>query len=92
MNIGMVLVAFLLVAGAIFGIFAIAASSQEPIVDTFGAEQTNVTNQTQGMITNTTSPLMAAAGGLAVFIGVLIVFIAAIVLIVSVKSSLHGRR
>jgi len=81
MNFGMVLLAMFFVGAAIFGIFAIAQANQDPIVDTFGATQTNVTNQTQGMITNTTAPLMGGAGGIAVIIAVFVIFIAAVFVI-----------
>jgi len=78
MNFGMVLLALFFVGAAIFGIFAIAQANQAPITDSFGATQTNTTNQTQGIIQNTTAPLMGGAGGIAVVIAVFIIFIAAV--------------
>ena len=81
MNLGLVMLSLLLVGGAIFGIFAIGQATQAPVTDSFGATQTNQTNQTQGMISNTTAPLMGGAGGLAVLLAVFVIFIAAVFVI-----------
>jgi hypothetical protein len=81
MNFGMVLLALFFVGAAIFGIFAIAQANQNPVVDTFGATQTNTTNQTQGLVQNTTAPLMGMGGGLALIIAVFIIFLAAVFVI-----------
>lgn len=81
MNFGAVLLALFLVGAAIFGIFAIAQANQNPIIDTFGATQTNTTNQTQGLVANTTAPLMGGAGGLAVILAVFVIFLAAVFVI-----------
>lgn len=78
MNFGMVLLALFIIAAAIFGIFAIAADTQQPYTDTFGMTQGNTTNHTQGIIQNTTGPLMGGAGGIALIIAVFIIFIAAV--------------
>ena len=92
MNVGIIMLALMLVAGSILGIIMIAGQNQDPFVDTFGDVQSNETNATQSTVTNVTSPLMGAAGGLSLFLGAMVIFIAAIILVVSVKSSLNGRR
>lgn len=93
MNLGLILVAFLILAGAIFGIFAIAASNQTPITDSFGDTQTNTTNQTQGTIGNVTAPFTAAGGGLILVFGFFVVVIAVVFLIKAIGlSSNSGRR
>jgi hypothetical protein len=81
MNFGMLLLALFFVGASIFGIFAIAASAQAPIVDTFGTRQSNATNQSQGIVQNTTAPLMGGAGGIAIIIAVFVIFIAVVFVI-----------
>ena len=92
MNIGIIMMALLLVAGSIFGVFMIAGQSSQPYVDTFGTVQGNQTNSTVGTITNTTSPIMSAGGGMALIIVVFLLGSAAIVLLGTAFSSRHGRR
>jgi hypothetical protein len=81
MNFGVVLFALFLVGASIFAIFAIAGANQATITDSFGATQTNTTNQTQGLVQNTTAPLVGAGGGIAIIFAVFIIFIAAIFVI-----------
>jgi hypothetical protein len=81
MNFGVILLAFFLVAGSIFAIFAIAGATQAPITDTFGNVQTNQTNATQSTIGNVTAPLAGAGGGLMLVLAVFVIFIAAVFVI-----------
>lgn len=78
MNFGIVLFAMFIVGASIFGIFAIAGANQAQITDTFGTTQTNTTNQTQGLVQNTTAPLMGAGGGIAIILAVFVIFVAAV--------------
>lgn len=81
MNFGAVLLAFLLVAGSIFGIIMIGAANQAPITDSFGNVSSPATNATMSTVTNVTAPLMGGAGGLAIILAVFIIFIAAVFVI-----------
>lgn len=81
MNFGIVLFAMFLVGATIFGIFAIASNNQATITDNFGATQTNQTNQTQGLLQNTTAPLAGAGGGLVILLAVFVIFVAVVFVI-----------
>jgi hypothetical protein len=91
MNIGIILVGMLLVAGSVLGIIMIASQNQTTYVDSFGDVQSNETNTSQSIVTNTTSPLMSAAGGMVLVVAALLIFAVGAVLMGTMKHS-GGRR
>jgi uncharacterized BrkB/YihY/UPF0761 family membrane protein len=95
MNVGLLIVALLIVGGSIFGIFAIAANSQQTAyTDSFGAVSSPATNNTTSLIGNTTGSLTGAGGGIALVIAVFLVFIAAFFVMKGINfgGSSGGRR
>lgn len=90
MNFGIILLGLMLVGASIFGVILIGADSQQTYTDSFGAVQGNTSNSTQAMVTNTTAPMMEAAAGLGFVIAIILVFVAAIFLMGSMRS--HGGR
>jgi hypothetical protein len=94
MNLGLVMLALLLVGGSIFAIFAIAQANQDPVVDSFGQVQGNETNSTQALISNSTTSVAGAGGGLVVILAVFVIFIAAVFVIKAAfgNSSYNTRR
>lgn len=91
MNMGMVMLALLLVCGAVLAVIVIAGSPQPAYTDSFGNTQNNQTNTTQGVLTNSTAPIAGAAGGIALLIGIFIVIAAAVFLSGAVKSGSYGQ-
>jgi hypothetical protein len=92
MNVGIIMIGLLLVAGSVFGLFIIAGSSQPVYTDTFGAVSTNQTNTTSSIITNTTAPLANSGMGIAFVIVLFLIAAAAITLMSKIFSNPYGRR
>jgi len=93
MNFGIIVIGLMLVMASVLGIIMIASQNQAPYIDTFGAVQGNQTNDTQSIVTNTTSPLMAAGSGLALVLALFTIAVAGIVLVKFVtKNDTSGRR
>lgn len=77
MNVGGLLLVFMLAIAAVFGMIMIASSHTEPYVDSSNATAGNATNASQSLVTNMTAT-GSQAGGAVVF------FVAAIILLVVV--------
>jgi hypothetical protein len=94
MNVGILVLALLLVGGSVFAVFAIAAGTQGSYTDSFGTTSSLESNNTSSMIGNTTAPLTGAAGGIALVIAVFLVFIAAFFVMKGINfgGSSGGRR
>jgi hypothetical protein len=78
MNIGVAILAVMLAAGSLLVVLEAGAAHTTPFVDTYGNTTGAATNNTQGIIINGTAPVAAAGGGAVVFLGVIVLFIAAI--------------
>jgi hypothetical protein len=91
MNLGIILVGMLLLGGSVLGIIMIASQNQTVYVDTFGDIQSNETNTSQSLVTNTTSPLMGAGGGLLLVFAAILIFVVGIFFVSTMKSA-GGRR
>ena len=73
MNVGVVLMALILISAASIGIVAMANSNSAPVTDTLGNTLSSDTNTTHNIITNVSSPLATFGGGLALAVGVVLV-------------------
>ena len=78
MNLGVPILAVLLGAGAILVLIMGAAAQPQDFSDTYGNALPAATNNTQGVITNTTAPVAAFGSGAVIFLGVLVLAGAAI--------------
>jgi hypothetical protein len=75
MNFGIVLAALFLVCAATAAIFYTAQAPQYAYNDTWSQSASLTTNQTQGMVSNTTARVVPAAGGLAFLFAGTLVFV-----------------
>ena len=88
MNFGAILLGIILIFAAVIGIIGVASHNDNPYVDSFGETQSNQTNSTQEIITNTTAPVAEfGAGG-----AILLAIIAVVVVILSISYAIWGRR
>jgi len=88
MNIGALILAVLLAAGAVLVIVEAGASQSTPYVDTYGDTPSLATNNTQGVIINGTAPVAGLGGGAVIFLAVLVLFVASFVVYRAATS--HG--
>jgi nitrate reductase gamma subunit len=86
MNFGLVILALMLTAGAMFGIFSIAQANQTNYVDTFGTTTSVSTNQTHDLLMNSTAPAMALPTGIAFLLAVTFLFVCAVFVARSVSK------
>ncbi len=91
MNLGLIVLAFVLVAGTGFAVIAIAGAQQPTYVDSFGNAPTASTNLTQSNITATAAPLTQFGGGIVFVIGFFIVVVAGLFLMGALKSGTYGQ-
>jgi hypothetical protein len=78
MNLGVPILAILLGAGAILVLIMGAAAQPQEYSDTYGNAMPSATNNTQGVIINQTAPVAAFGSGAVIFLGILVLAIAAI--------------
>jgi len=90
-NIGVLILAILMAAGAVLVIVEAGANQSVPYVDTYGNTMSAATNNTQGVIINGTSPVAGLGGGAVIFLAVLVLFIASL-LVYKAVSSYGGNR
>jgi hypothetical protein len=86
MNIGVVILAFILAAGSILGILEAGAAHTTPFVDTYGNTTTEATNHTQSTIIAGTAPVVAFGTGAVIFLAVLVLFVAAMILYFATRT------
>ena len=78
MNLGVLLLAILVAAGAVLVIVEAAASQPAQYTDSFGHTYTPATNNTHNIITNGTAPMARFGGGAVVVLAIMFLFLAAL--------------
>lgn len=81
MNVGGLLLVFVLAIAAVFGIIMVAAGHTEPYVDSSGYVAGNATNQSQELVTNMTATGSQVGAGVAFFIAGIILLVVIIGLV-----------
>jgi ABC-type antimicrobial peptide transport system permease subunit len=88
MNGVAVFLGIVLVAGALFGLFAAAANQpQTPYVDTYGNTPSLTANHTQAMIANTSAMPLTMGWGMILFLAVIVILI---VVLIAWRASTGG--
>lgn len=80
MNVGMLLLLFVVAIGAVFGLYMIGNSADASVIDTYGNTTGALTNGTQDAVQNMTSTGLTVAGGAVLFIGFIIMLVVLIAL------------
>jgi hypothetical protein len=70
--IGMLLLLFLVIIGALMGLYFIGAQNSAPIIDTYGNSTSTATNLTQSTIQNVTSTGLTVGGGIVILVALII--------------------
>jgi uncharacterized membrane protein len=91
-NIGVLILAILMAAGAVLVIVEAGASQSTPYVDTYGNTMSAATNNTQGVIINGTAPAAGLGGGAVIFLAVLVLFVSSLVVYRAATSHGSGGR
>jgi len=76
MNLGIIVLSLMLVAGAVLTVVAIAGAPHPAYSDTYGITTTNSTNMTQQNLTAVAAPVSQFGGGLILLFGLFVVVIA----------------
>ena len=93
MNLGVILLSLMLVAGAVLAVVVIAGAPHPVYVDTFGNVTTNETNMTQQNLTAVAAPVTQMGGGLILLLGLFVVIIAGAFLFKAMDAPRgYGRR